>query len=117
MNRAAGFLLAMAIAAAGGTASAQTSAPHPLRPSASPPPASAPPVRREVAPVVPSEAHPETPPAGTKRPRSPAQRANDERMRACGREWRVRKEALRAEGWTWYRFSAECRARLKGQQV
>lgn len=49
------------------------------------------------------------------RERSPAQKANDERMRACGAEWRAKKAELSARGETWRKFSVECRARLKAK--
>lgn len=113
MSHIAGLFLAMLVSAIGSTASAQTSVPHPLRPAASPPPAFQPPATPEAAPAP----APESPPTRAKRPRSPAQLANDERLRACGKEWRTRKEALKAQGLTWYRFSAECRKRLKGVRI
>lgn len=50
-----------------------------------------------------------------KRQRSEAQLANDNRMRACGAEWRANKSALAAQGKTWRVFNVECRARLKAQ--
>lgn len=50
-----------------------------------------------------------------KRQRSQAQLANDNRMRACGQEWRQNKAALEAQGKTWRVFNVECRARLKAQ--
>lgn len=50
-----------------------------------------------------------------KRARSPAQLANDQRMRDCGAEWRTNKAALQAQGKTWRVFNVECRARLKAQ--
>ncbi|HUN12171.1 MAG TPA: hypothetical protein PLE50_07875 [Rhabdaerophilum sp.] len=113
MSRLAAFIVAgfcFAVPLAGSVASAQTSQPHPLRPAESPPPALAP------AQVTPKPVTtPDQPPEKAKRPRSPAQLANDERMRACGREWRAQKEQLKGRGLTWYRFSAECRARLKAE--
>ena len=51
----------------------------------------------------------------TKRKRSDKQLANDNRMRACGKEWRENKAKLTAEGKTWRVFNVECRARLKAQ--
>jgi hypothetical protein len=48
-----------------------------------------------------------------KRERSPAQLANDNRLRKCGAEWRAGKEKLTAQGYNWIKFSTECRARLK----
>jgi hypothetical protein len=50
-----------------------------------------------------------------KRQRSEAQLANDNRMRACGAEWRANKAALSAQGKTWRVFNVECRARMKAQ--
>ncbi|MCU0820736.1 MAG: hypothetical protein MUF11_15800 [Beijerinckiaceae bacterium] len=50
-----------------------------------------------------------------KRQRSEAQLANDNRMRACGQEWRQNKAQLTAQGKTWRVFNVECRARLKAQ--
>lgn len=50
-----------------------------------------------------------------KRKRSEAQLANDNRMRACGKEWRENKTKLAADGKTWRVFNVECRARLKAQ--
>lgn len=124
MSRLAAFIVtgfALAVPLTGSAASAQTSPPHPLRPTEAPPPALAPagaaPTLKDTAPATSPEPSTEKPPLSTKRPRSPAQRANDERMRACGREWRAQKNDLKARGLTWYRFSAECRARLKGQRV
>jgi hypothetical protein len=78
---------------------ASQSAPaNPLRPAASTPAPSQ-------APAV------EAPKA--KRARSEAQLANDQRMKACGVEWRTNKTALSAAGKTWKTFMPECRARLK----
>lgn len=48
-----------------------------------------------------------------KRERSPAQLANDNRLRKCGAEWRAGKEKLTSQGYNWIKFSTECRARLK----
>ncbi len=48
-----------------------------------------------------------------RRERSQAQKANDDRMRACGAEWRTKKTELTAQGETWRKFSVACRARLK----
>lgn len=48
-----------------------------------------------------------------KRQRSPAQLANDERLRKCGAEWRANKEKLTKQGYNWIKYSTECRARLK----
>lgn len=86
---------------------------NPLRPASSlaaPPPAGEPPSRPTSAPAPIAAPPPEN---GPRRTRSPAQLANDARMRACGREWRANKERLISEGKTWRAFSAECRAKLK----
>jgi hypothetical protein len=48
-----------------------------------------------------------------KRARSPAQLANDNRMRLCGKEWRENKDKLKAQGKTWRTYNVECRARMK----
>lgn len=112
MKPISGFALALAVIGATSAAWGQTTAPHPLRPASSPPPAVQAPTRSETVPPVQGP-----PSARTKRPRSPAQLANDERLRACGREWRAQKDALKAQGLTWYRFSAECRKRLKGVRI
>lgn len=109
-----GFVLAIALLGVMPAAWAQSNAPHPLRPASAPPPATQPPAPARAEPPLPTRA---APPAKAKRPRSPAQLANDERMRACGKEWRAQKEALKAQGLTWYRFSAECRKRLKGVRI
>lgn len=50
-----------------------------------------------------------------KRARSEAQLKNDERLRACGAEWRGDKEALTKKGYTWIKYSVECRKRLAAQ--
>ncbi len=48
-----------------------------------------------------------------KKPRSEAQKKNDERMRACGKEWRAAKAANKTDGKTWRQFSTECRRKKK----
>lgn len=66
------------------------------------------------APAAPAATTPAAAPAEkVKRARSPAQLANDNRMRACGAEWRANKAALTAQGKNWRSYSTECRARLK----
>ena len=106
------FTLAVVLASSS-VALAQTApAPtNPLRPStgrtATPPPATPP----AAAPA--STPTPEA--TKQKRPRSEAQLANDNRMRACGAEWRANKASLQAQGKTWRVFNVECRARLKAQ--
>ena len=47
------------------------------------------------------------------KPRSAAQQKNDERMRACGKEWREAKAANKTGGKTWREFSTECRKKKK----
>lgn len=49
-----------------------------------------------------------------KKPRSEAQKKNDERMRECGREWKAAKAANKTAGKTWREFSTECRRKKKG---
>ena len=49
-----------------------------------------------------------------KKPRSEAQKKNDERMRACGTEWRALKASNKTDGKTWRQFSSECRKRKAG---
>lgn len=46
-----------------------------------------------------------------KRQRSAKQLASDEKLRTCGKEWRSDKTALQAKGYTWIKFSSECRKR------
>ncbi|MCA0399792.1 MAG: hypothetical protein LCH38_03145 [Proteobacteria bacterium] len=76
---------------------------NPLRPSST-----------RAAPAAPAaQAAPAAEEAKGKRQRSPAQLANDNRMRACGKEWRENKAKLTQQGQTWLKFSTECRARLK----
>lgn len=53
--------------------------------------------------------------ATKKRERSEAQKANDNRMKACGAEWRANKEALTKQGKTWRTYMPECNARLKAK--
>lgn len=53
--------------------------------------------------------------AKPKRPRSEAQLKNDNRLRACGAEWRANKPKLTAQGYNWIKFSGECRKRLAAQ--
>lgn len=52
-------------------------------------------------------------PKKEKKPRSEAQKKNDERMRACGKEWRAAKAANKTEGKNWRQFSTECRRKKK----
>lgn len=47
------------------------------------------------------------------KPRSEAQKKNDERMRACGQEWRAAKAANKTGGKSWREFSTECRRKKK----
>jgi hypothetical protein len=73
------------------------------------------------APSAPARAKPATTAATAtetakpKRARSEAQLKNDERLRACGAEWRGDKEALTKKGYTWIKYSVECRKRLAAQ--
>jgi hypothetical protein len=60
-------------------------------------------------------ATPATETAKPKRARSEAQLKNDERLRACGAEWRGDKEALTKKGYNWIKYSVECRKRLAAQ--
>jgi hypothetical protein len=62
-----------------------------------------------------SAAEPATETAKPKRARSEAQLRNDERLRACGAEWRADKEALTKKGYNWIKYSVECRKRLAAQ--
>jgi hypothetical protein len=80
----------------------QNAPPNPLRPAAS-----------STLPPAPAAEAPKTKPPKAKRARSEAQLANDQRMKACGAEWRTNKAALSAEGKTWKTYMPECRARLK----
>lgn len=48
-----------------------------------------------------------------KKPRSEAQKKNDERMRECGKEWRAAKAANKTDGKSWRQFSIECRRKKK----
>lgn len=48
-----------------------------------------------------------------KKPRSEAQKKNDESMRACGQEWRAAKAANKTGGKSWREFSTECRRKKK----
>lgn len=107
--RFAATLAALAFATTG--AVAQTAAPatptNPLQPRVvRPAPA---PAQTAPAATAPAQAEPAKP----ARQRSPAQLANDDRMRKCGAEWRANKPALSAQGKTWRVFNVECRARLK----
>lgn len=93
--------LALALGLPASVALAQTMPvqPNPLRPAATAPATQAP------AAEAPKP----------KRKRSEAQLANDNRMRACGQEWRQNKAQFTAAGKTWRVFNVECRARLKAQ--
>lgn len=50
-----------------------------------------------------------------KRARSEAQLKNDNRLRACGAEWRANKPELTKKGYNWIKYSTECRKRLAAQ--
>lgn len=88
-------------------------------PAAAEPEAAAPRKRRRGAASTEANAGASEATTGTetkaKRQRSPAQLANDERMRKCGAEWRAGKAQLQQQGKTWRVFNVECRARLKAQ--
>jgi hypothetical protein len=84
------------------TSPAMAQAANPLQPRAAGP---AKPATAEEKPATTTEK--------PKRERSPAQLANDNRLRKCGAEWRAGKEKLTAQGYNWIKFSTECRARLK----
>ena len=86
---------------------------NPLRPNTSrtAPAATPAPAPQQTAPTPQAE----TTAPKAKRARSEAQLANDNRMRACGAEWKANKPALTAQGKTWKTFMPECRARLKAQ--
>lgn len=90
-------------------ASAQTAPQNPLRPAST---RTAPAAEATTAATA-QTANAEAP--KPKRKRSEAQLANDNRMRACGKEWRENKAKLTASGKTWRVFNVECRARLKAQ--
>lgn len=103
----AAFLAASGVA---GLAQSTTTQPNPLRPAGS----------QKAAPTAPAAAPAPAPApkadakeAKPKRARSPAQLANDNRMRACGKEWRENKAKLTAAGKTWRVYNVECRARMK----
>lgn len=100
---------ALAVLVSAGFAGAQTApAPqNPLRPGNAR--TATPPAAQQTAPAPSTEA------PKPKRQRSEAQLANDNRMRACGAEWRANKAALTSQGKTWRVFNVECRARLKAQ--
>ena len=53
--------------------------------------------------------------AKPKRARSEAQLKNDNRLRACGAEWRANKPDLTKKGYNWIKYSTECRKRLAAQ--
>ncbi len=101
--------LALALGLPASVALAQTApAPqNPLRPTAT--------TRSAPAATAPATQAPAAEAPKPKRQRSEAQLANDNRMRACGQEWRQNKAKLTAEGKTWRAFNVECGARLKAQ--
>lgn len=102
--------LAAALVASGAFAQTTPAPQNPLRPQATPRATTQP----QTAPAPQAQAAP-TGEQRPKRQRSEAQLANDNRMRACGAEWRQNKAALAAQGKTWRVFNVECRARLKAQ--
>lgn len=62
-----------------------------------------------------STAAPAAEAAKPKRARSEAQLKNDNRLRACGAEWRANKPDLTKKGYNWIKYSTECRKRLAAQ--
>jgi hypothetical protein len=106
MFRLATAALLLAAGIAGAQAQTAPAPQNPLRPSSTR--AATPPAAPQAAPA--AQAGEEV---KGKRQRSAAQLANDNRMRACGKEWRENKAKLTAQGKTWLTFSTECRARLK----
>jgi hypothetical protein len=99
------FAAATFMAMISATALAQT-ATNPLRPANT----------RNAAPAATTAPAPTSAKADDEKPkrqRSEAQLANDNRMRACGKEWRENKQKLTAQSKTWRVFNVECRARLK----
>ncbi len=101
------ILFAAALLALGLPAAAQTSG-NPLqqRPGAAAP--SAPARAATTTAAAPATAKP-------KRARSEAQLKNDNRLRACGAEWRANKPELTKKGYNWIKYSGECRKRLAAQ--
>lgn len=102
------FTVAAALLAASGAvalAQSTTTQPNPLRPASS--------QKAAPAPAATPQAPAKEEAAKPKRARSPAQLANDNRMRACGKEWRENKAKLAAAGKTWRVYNVECRARMK----
>ncbi|KQU50808.1 hypothetical protein ASG72_13275 [Bosea sp. Leaf344] len=67
------------------------------------------------APAASAKENATTEAAKPKRPRSEAQLKNDNRLRACGAEWRANKAKLTAQGYNWIKYSGECRKRLAAQ--
>ncbi len=114
------FGLALALTLASGAAFAQTATQQPTNPlqprvvrpapAETTAPAPARPARATPAQAAPTAQADEARP---RRQRSPAQLANDERMRRCGAEWRANRAALQARGQNWRQFSVECRRRLR----
>jgi hypothetical protein len=56
---------------------------------------------------------PANPAQKPKKPRSAAQKKNDERMKACGQEWRIAKASQKTGGKNWREFSRDCRRQKK----
>lgn len=67
------------------------------------------------APAATTAAAPAAETAKPKRARSEAQLKNDNRLRACGAEWRANKADLTKKGYNWIKYSTECRKRLAAQ--
>lgn len=89
-------------------AAAQT---NPLQPRPTTPAPSTP---ARTAPAA-TPAAPAAETAKPKRARSEAQLKNDNRLRACGAEWRANKADLTKKGYNWIKYSTECRKRLAAQ--
>ena len=105
--RLATLALALGLPASVALAQTMPAQPNPLRPSAT--------TRSAPAATAPATQAPAAEAPKPKRKRWEAQLANDNRMRACGQEWRQNKAQFMAAGKTWRVFNVECRARLKAQ--
>ncbi|MDT7934849.1 MAG: hypothetical protein RQ833_09630 [Sphingomonadaceae bacterium] len=101
---AAALIAAPAVAQAQTAAPAARSAPPAAAaPAASPAPTAKPKAKRSAVPTATAD--------GAKRERSPAQLANDQKMRECGAEWRAAKAAGKTGSQKWNQFLSECRKR------
>jgi hypothetical protein len=103
---AAALIAAPALAQAQSAAPAARSAPPAAAaPAAAPAPAAKPKAKRAAAPTATADG------TAAKRERSPAQLANDQKMRECGAEWRTAKAAGKTGSQKWNQFLSECRKR------